>query len=117
MDDLTQALDAPWDGLAVTQPARDVADLAQLERRLPQRPRVLLTDDQLHTRSVFWAMGDNPFAWDPRTLEDDRERERGFSHWLASSDPDVPWDRVADTLLDRTLGAPRNRHDEAAGDT
>jgi hypothetical protein len=27
--------------------------------------------------------------------------------WLSANDPDVPWDRVADTLLDRSLEALR----------
>jgi hypothetical protein len=62
---------------------------------------------------VVWAIGDNPFKWNPRTFEQDRERERSYSEWLSANDPDVPWDPVADTLLDRTLGAPRSKADEA----
>jgi hypothetical protein len=60
-------------------------------------------------------MGSNPFGWDPHTAEQDRDRERSFSKWLSANDPDVPWDRVADTLLDRTLGALRNRAEDAPG--
>lgn len=115
MDTLADALDAPWDALAVTEPSRDVSKLAAAERRLPARPRVILTDDQLHLEHVFWAMGGNPFAWDPRTAEQDREQELSFSKWLSANDPDVPWDRVADTLLDRALGAPRDESDETSG--
>lgn len=113
MDTLADAVDAPWDALAVTEPAREIPSLADVERRLPDRPRVLLTDDQLHAEHVFWAMGGNPFKWNPRTEEEDLERERSYSHWLSANDPSVPWDRVADTLLDRELGVPRSETMEA----
>jgi hypothetical protein len=115
MDTLADALDAPWDALAVTEPARDIPALQAVERRLPDRPRFVLTDDQLHVEHVFWAMGANPFGWDPRTAEQDRDRERSYSKWLSANDPDVPWDRVAHTLLDRTLGAPRSTGEETVG--
>ena len=105
MDAVAEALGAPWDGLAVTQPARDAPALRGHERRLPDRPRVLLTDDQLHTDLVIWALGSDPFEWAPRTVLEDADRESAFTRWLDGNDPDVPWDRVADTLLDRTLGA------------
>lgn len=65
--------------------------------------------------SKIWAMGNNPFKWDPHTAEQDRDRERAYSVWLSANDPDVPWDRVADTLLDRSLGAPRGDANEAPG--
>lgn len=41
-------LDAPYDVLAVTQPARECTGLEALRRDRPARPRLLLTDDQLH---------------------------------------------------------------------
>jgi hypothetical protein len=109
MDTLAEALDAPWDALAVTEPARDIPSLAAMERRLPDRPRLLLTDDQLHAHYVFWALGQNPFKWDPHTTELDHDRERAFTEWLSANDPDVPWDSVADPLLDRALGAPQTK--------
>lgn len=109
MDTLADALHAPWDALVVTEPARDILALAGAERRLPDRPRVILTDDQLHAEHVIWTMGANPFGWDPCTAEQDRDRQHSFSNWLSANDPDVPWDRVADTLLDGKLGAPRDK--------
>ncbi|HSH59099.1 MAG TPA: hypothetical protein VK988_05550 [Acidimicrobiales bacterium] len=115
MDALAGSLDARWDALVVTEPARDVPSLSAMERRLPDRPRVVLTADQLHAEHIFWAMGDNPFKWDPRTMEQDLERERRFSDSLSTNDPDVPWDRVAETLLDRNLGEPRGGADAAPG--
>ncbi len=115
MDTLADALIAPWDALVVTEPARNIPALAAAERRLPDRPRVILTDDQLHAEHVIWTIGANPFGWDPLTAEQDSDRERSFSKWLSTNDPDVPWDRVADTLLDRTLGVPRDRTEDASG--
>lgn len=112
---MTLALDAPWDALVVTLPARDIPSLAAMERRLPERPRVLLTNDQLHEALVFWGMGDNPFKWSPRSEEQDRDREKAFSNWLRSNDPDVPWDRVADALLDRHLGTGGVRDPRSTG--
>src|SRR5450759_1021966 len=60
MDTFADALDSPWDALPVTEPARDIPALAAAERRLPDRPRVILTDDQLHAEHVIWAMGATP---------------------------------------------------------
>lgn len=96
---LSDALAAPYDVLAVTQPARDCPGLAGLRRDLPGRPRLLLTDDNLYEQNVFWAMGDDPFAWRPRTPEDDAERAREFRDRLANHDPDEPWDWVSADLL------------------
>lgn len=101
MDSLADALDAPWDALAVTQPARDVPTLPERARTMPARPRVVLTDDQLHADHIFWAMGANPFAWEPRTAEDDADRESSFARQLGEHDPDVPWNDVEALLLDR----------------
>ncbi|MGH3939083.1 MAG: hypothetical protein ACRDTG_10710 [Pseudonocardiaceae bacterium] len=100
MDTLADALDAPWDALAVTEPAREIPSLTDAERMLPDRPRVILTDDQLHEEHVRWTMGRNPFCWEPRTTEQDTERETAFVKWLATNDPDVPWDHLQDALLD-----------------
>jgi hypothetical protein len=80
-----------------------------------QHTDVLLTNDQLHEEHVFWSWGGNPFEWAPRTVDDDRERATTFSTWLAAHDPDVPWDRVAETLLNRDIGKPRARRTEATG--
>jgi hypothetical protein len=109
MDALAIALAAPWDVFAVTEPARDIPSLVSLERQLPARPRVLLTDDQLLADFVVWAWGDNPFKWSPFTAEQDRERERSYTKRLSANDPDVPWDRVADTLLNSELGVARHK--------
>lgn len=109
MDSVARVLDAPWDGLVVTEPARDVPGIVEAQRCLPERPRVVLTDDQLHTRHIFWSMGSDPFAYEPCSAEQDQERDLKFAEMLSSNDPDVPWDVVSETLLDRTLGAVPSR--------
>jgi len=103
MDALSDALGAPYDLLAVTRPARDCAALDTVGRRLPNRPRLLLTDDQLHEGFVTWALGADPFAWNPRTAEQDADRERAFARTLAERDPDAARDFVSASLLDREL--------------
>jgi ribosomal protein S27E len=102
MDTLSNALDAPWDGLVVTEPARDIPSMAAAGRRAPapDRPRVVLTDDQLHAERVFWSVGNDPFEWNPRTTGEDSERERAFARRLAENDPDRSPDLLRHALLD-----------------
>lgn len=99
MDLLADALDAPWDGLVVSQPARDALSLASKIRVAPDRPRFVVTDDQVHEQRVFWALGGNPFGWDPMTEEALGERRRAFGKGLAEHDPDASWDPVNEYLL------------------
>lgn len=103
MDALADALDAPYDVLAVTESARDCQPLAALRRDLPARPRVLLTNDQLHQEHVFWALGADPFAWEPLTSVQEAERRASFTGWLSNNDPDKPLDFVSSVLLDANL--------------
>ncbi|MFI7052287.1 hypothetical protein ACIBLB_09530 [Streptosporangium canum] len=100
LDALADALDAPYDFLVVTQPARDCESLKAFSRRLPHRPRLLLTDDQLHEKFAIWSVGQDPFAWSPRTPEQDAVRELEFTRWLAENDLDAVHDRVSDYLLE-----------------
>jgi len=99
MDTLTEALEAPWDALAVTQPARDCPELTPHRRDMPARCRFLLTDDQLHDDDVFWSMGTDPFAWAPRTAEEDRERQRKFVRTIRESSMEIPRDFTTQLLL------------------
>lgn len=115
MDSLAAALDAPWDALVVTAPARNIPSLVTHERRLPDRPRFVLTDDQLHEPDIRWSLGSDPFAWEPLTEEQDKNRTDNFSAALAKHDPDLPADLVAETLLDRTIEAARLNADRRTG--
>ncbi len=104
MDTLADALGAPWDALAVAEPAREIPSLADARRRLPDRPRVL-TDDQLHEERIHLGGWPQPLRLGTRTAEQDTEREAAFVQWLATNDPDMPSDHVRDALLDPRLGA------------
>jgi len=99
MDRLAAALESPYDVVAVSQPARDCPDLPASIPQPTDRPRLVITDDQILNRRPFWAVGSNPFVWDPRTEADDLERDSSFAAELAAFDPDQPWDLVRDTLL------------------
>ncbi|MET8763090.1 hypothetical protein [Lentzea sp. NPDC004782] len=104
MDTLAEALKAPWDLLAVTQPGRECAELMELARALPQRPRLLLTNDQLHEGFPLWAVGKNPFAaGDSRDPDQDAGREASFVKAVCDGYLEQPRDRVSSTLLDPSL--------------
>lgn len=100
MDRLASALNAPYDIVAVSQPARDCADLPASVSQPPGRPRLVVSDDQVLDRNPLWVVGADPFAWSPRTEASDAERGAAFTAALKESDPDEPWDLVRYTLLE-----------------
>lgn len=117
MDTVAAALSAPWDVLVVTEPARDCEPIRTAERRLPNHPRLILTTDQLFNDFVLWALGGDPFEWNPLTAEQDISRDAALADWLRRNNPDRTWNRVSETLLDRNLGALHTRrgtNDESA---
>ncbi|HEY1704086.1 MAG TPA: hypothetical protein VGG75_30685 [Trebonia sp.] len=99
MDRLAATLEAPFDVMAVTKPARECPDLAASFRQPAGRPRLLISDDQILDRTPFWAVSSNPFAWAPHTEDDDRARDALVKSELEARDPDQHWDLVRDTLL------------------
>jgi len=100
MDRLTSALEAPYDGVIVSQPARECPSLPSSVNSPGGRTRLLLTYDQLLDRNPVWTLGSDPFAWVPRSAADDLARAAEFRAELEASDPDQPWDLVRDTLLE-----------------
>jgi hypothetical protein len=100
MDKLANALEAPYDILAVTEPARECESIRQYFRRLPERPRLLLTNDQLHEPAPVWLLGRNPFEFNPRTEEQDNDRHARFAHRFSDDNSDVPFDAIRAALLD-----------------
>jgi hypothetical protein len=100
MDRLATALKAPFDVVAVSQPARDCPDLPDSIPQPAGRPRLVVSDDQVLNQRPLWSVGSNPFAWDPRSEADDDERDSGFIRDLEAFEPDQQWDPVRDTLLD-----------------
>ena len=100
MDRLASALRAPYDGVVVSQPARECPDLPASLGHPGGQPRLLLSDDQILDRPPSRAIGSDPFAWAPRSEADDLDRGARFTAELEESDPDQPWDLVRDTLLE-----------------
>jgi hypothetical protein len=100
MDTLADALKAPWDVLAVTQPARECVEAQGLTRSMPDRPRLLLTNDQLHENFVMWSLGQNPFSTAPEDDEHAREQEKQFVQALVMGELERPRDFVSSALLD-----------------
>jgi len=99
IDRLAAALEAPYDVVAVSQPARECPNLSASIQQPTGRPRLVITDDQILNRRPFWAVGSDPFAWDPHSEAHDLERDSSFAAELEAFDPDQPWDLVRDTLL------------------
>ena len=99
MDRLATALDAPFDVVVVCQPARDCPDLPDSVPQSADRPRLMISDDQVLNRMPLWSVGSNPFGWDPRGEADDGERDLAFIKDLEAFEPDQQWDLVRDTLL------------------
>ncbi|WP_162959040.1 hypothetical protein [Micromonospora tulbaghiae] len=103
LDSLSDGISAPYDIIAVTQPARDCNDLLQFARAAEERPRLLLTDDQLHEEKPFSSLGRDPFRWNPIDLEAESERQKKFVARLAQAAPENPPDWVSESLLTRDL--------------
>jgi hypothetical protein len=99
MDRLATPLEAPFDVVAVSQPARDCPDLPDRVPQPTDRPRLIISDDQVLDRMPLWSLGSDPFRWDPRSAADDNERDLKFIKDLESFEPDQRWDPVSDTLL------------------
>jgi hypothetical protein len=99
MDRLATALDASYDVVVVSQPARDCPDLGNSIPQPANRPRLVISDDQILDRRPFWSIDSNPFAWDPRSEADDLDRDTVFVADLEAFEPDQRWDLVRDTLL------------------
>lgn len=101
LDTLSDKLRAPYDIVAVTQPARDCPELQQFARALPDRPRLLLTDDQLHAEHVIFMLTSDPFAWTPQDEEAQKTRQDRFVDLLARDELTAPLDWVSEQLLSR----------------
>jgi hypothetical protein len=117
MDAVAAVLDAPWDALVVTEAARNCESIRMAEQRLPDRPRFVITTDQLFNDFVFWSMGADPFAWSPCTQEQDAARDSGFVDQLRRHAPEQTWDQISEQLLDPRLGAFHAMPDAADDDS
>jgi hypothetical protein len=99
MDRLAAALEAPFDVVAVSQPARDCPNLPRSVPQPTGRLRIVISDDQVLDRMPLWSVGSNPFGWDPRSEADDKERDWAFIKDLEAFEPNQQWDLVRETLL------------------
>ncbi|WP_073838570.1 hypothetical protein [Micromonospora sp. CB01531] len=99
LDTLSDALRAPYDIVAVTQPARDCPELLQFAHSLPDRPRLLLTDDQLHAEHAIFMLNSDPFAWEPQDENAQKTRQDQFVDLLVRDQLTAPLDWVSEQLL------------------
>lgn len=99
MDRLATTLEAPFDVVAVSQPARHCPDLPDAVPQPASRPRLVITNDQVFDREPFWSLGKNPFAWKPQDEEADRAGDARFVTSLERLDPEQQRDPLHDRLL------------------
>ena len=99
LDQLAVALRAPYDVVAVSQPARDCPTMPASISQPTGRPRLLISEDQILDRAPFPAADTDPFAWNPRAEQEDHARDAAFAAGLDTADPEQPWDLVRHTLL------------------
>lgn len=90
-------LDASFDVMCVLESADRCVELAPFKRFAPDRPRFLLTSDQLAALHVFWALGANPFEGQMADEETPAKRREAWLAGLVTSN-----DHAADPV-DYTL--------------
>jgi hypothetical protein len=61
LDEISNALQANFDVICVMAPQDECGDVEAFKRSLPERPRFLLTLEQLISKNVVWTLGANPF--------------------------------------------------------
>jgi hypothetical protein len=80
LEAVSTALGSPFDVMCIVEPD-DVCDEAKkYKRAVPERPRFLLTLDQLAWRHVIWSMGANPFEKEAGAPKDAKDRR---SSWIS----------------------------------
>jgi hypothetical protein len=81
LESLATAIGAAWTFYAVPEWRDAYTDIwGRLERALPDRPRFVLTNEQLlqPSRDIFWALGTNPLRAEPATAERKAEMHAEF---------------------------------------
>lgn len=61
LEAISTRLNASFDVMCVMEPLDRCSEVVELKRELPDRPRFLLSMDQLSDPHVFWSAGGNPF--------------------------------------------------------
>lgn len=95
LDATSEHLGSPFDVMCVLDSVASNDLPSSLERRLPDRPRFLLTADHLSSRHVMWAMGADPFKAPDAASSTDRRKQ-----WVRSVGEmnDAPADPVLRTV-------------------
>ena len=81
LESLATAIGAAWTFYAVPEWRDACTDIwEQLERDRPDRPRFVLTNEQLlqPSQGIFWALGTNPLRAEPATAERKAEMHTEF---------------------------------------
>ena len=90
LEALSELLQAPWTFIATPQLANDCNEVWKNAALNGERPRYVLTGEQLFDLSVTWPLGHNPFSWRADNVDDREAHQTTFS------------DRLPD-LVDRLL--------------
>ncbi|MBY4383744.1 hypothetical protein HQO24_24470 [Rhodococcus fascians] len=80
LEAISTKLSASFDVMCVMEPLERCSEVIGLKRQLPERPRFLLTMDELSTQHIFWSAGGNPF--EEKHFGNDVPNERR-AKWLA----------------------------------
>ena len=96
----SERISAPWSFFSVGQPARECqSNVPAAAARDIDQPRLVVTTDQTHVDYPVWAMGEDPFAWNPISAEEEDQRSERVVSYLRSHAPDDPWSFQAQELL------------------
>lgn len=96
---LREMLGATWSFVATPSWADDCPPIWRETTHDPAgNPIFALTGEHVFDRRIFWALGDNPFAWRTSTAEERQGLERDFRtslpgiiEWMISEDPEPYW--------------------------
>jgi hypothetical protein len=96
----TDRLGAPWSFFAIGQAARECqSNVPAAAIRDDDRPRLVVTTDQIFHMEPFWALGNDPFAWKPLSQSEEDERSGELVRYLRDRAPDDPWSSQGSQLL------------------
>jgi hypothetical protein len=103
LDHLAKFVDAPWSAVVACQYGSEVgSEFPDLARKTGSGySRIVLSYDKLLEAYPMWALGSDPFAWDPMSPEGVDERELKFVTRLADSAGIGEYDWLSDELLNQ----------------
>lgn len=102
LDHLCRTLNSPWSAVATCQYGRDVGEeFPTLAKRAPnsEHLRITLSYDAILDPQPSWALGGDPFEWNPLTEEQIQQRESEFVRRLAAQASNGPFDWLSMSML------------------